>query len=67
MPLRDGYEVCRQLRRSPEFAHARIVAVSGYSGEAHDARCSEAGFTSLKCRSRLNPAVIEKFAEETPE
>lgn len=35
MPRRDGYEVCRRLRQSPEFAHARIVAVSGYSGEMH--------------------------------
>lgn len=66
MPIRDGYEVCRRLRQSPEFAHARIVAVSGYSGEAHDVRCSEAGFTAQMPKP-LEPAVLEKFAEGTPD
>jgi CheY-like chemotaxis protein len=36
MPRLDGYEVCRQLRRSPAFEHAHIFALSGRSGSDHE-------------------------------
>jgi CheY-like chemotaxis protein len=62
MPGRDGYEVCRRLRQSPEFAHARIVAASGYTGEMHDTRCSEAGFTAQMSKP-IDPAALDRFAE----
>lgn len=62
MPRCDGYEVCRRLRQSPELAHARIIAVSGRSGEAHDARCSEAGFTAQMSKP-IEPSSLESFAE----
>jgi len=62
MPRRNGYEVCRELRQSPEFEHARIIAVSGYSGETHDTRCSEAGFTAQMPKP-IEPAALEKLAE----
>lgn len=45
MPELNGYEVCRRLRNMPEFAHARIYAISAFSGEPHEQRCSDAGFT----------------------
>src|SRR5687767_2798772 len=45
MPELNGYEVCRRLRNMPEFADARIYAISAFTGEVHDTRCSEAGFT----------------------
>ena len=61
MPARDGYEVCRRLRRKPEFEHVRIVAVSGFSGETHDTRCSEAGFTAQMPKP-IDALAIEEFA-----
>ena len=44
MPKANGYVVCRKLRRSPALAKARIYAVSGVTGAAHERRCGEAGF-----------------------
>jgi PAS domain S-box-containing protein len=44
MPGMDGYEVCRRLRRMPELATARVVAVTGWGQEADRRRSAEAGF-----------------------
>lgn len=62
MPRLDGYEVCRRLRQTPEFAHARIIAMSGYSGETHDRRCFEVGFTAQMPKP-IDPAALERLAE----
>ena len=45
MPEVSGYEVCQRLRAMPEFADARIYAITAFTGEAHDARRADAGFT----------------------
>jgi CheY-like chemotaxis protein len=44
MPKANGYTACHNLRRSPALLKARIYAVSGVTGAAHDRRCGEAGF-----------------------
>lgn len=44
MPRTNGYTACRNLRRSPALRQARIYAVSGVTGAAHERRCDEAGF-----------------------
>lgn len=46
LPGMDGYEICRRLRGSPTFEHARIIAISGLSGPEHEARCRAAGFSA---------------------
>jgi PAS domain S-box-containing protein len=44
LPGMDGYEVARRLRARPEFARARLIALTGY-GQSSDRRAtSEAGF-----------------------
>lgn len=45
MPELNGYEVCRRLRTLPEFADARIYAITAFTGEPHQTRRDEAGFT----------------------
>ena len=44
MPGLDGDEVCRRLRRMPELAGARVVAVTGWGQEADRRRSADAGF-----------------------
>jgi CheY-like chemotaxis protein len=44
MPKANGYTACQNLRRSPALHNARIYAVSGVTGAAHERRCGEAGF-----------------------
>jgi two-component system CheB/CheR fusion protein len=44
LPGKNGYEVARELRRQPVFAHTLLVALTGY-GSAEDRRKSqESGF-----------------------
>jgi CheY-like chemotaxis protein len=44
MPLMDGYEVARQVRRRPELSNVRLIALTGW-GQADDRRRTrEAGF-----------------------
>ena len=44
MPKADGYVTCQLLRKMDGLQKARIYAVSGVTGVAHERRCSEAGF-----------------------
>ena len=44
MPKADGYVTCQILRTMERLQEARIYAVSGVTGVAHERRCSEAGF-----------------------
>jgi PAS domain S-box-containing protein len=43
LPVMDGYEVARQLRRLPE-PPARLIALTGYGQVEDRRRCLEAGF-----------------------
>ncbi len=60
MPGLNGYEVCRRLRRMPEFAEIRIYAISAFSGEPHDTRCSEAGFTG-QLGKPIDPVALQNL------
>jgi CheY-like chemotaxis protein len=44
MPKANGYTACQNMRRSPSLQNAKIYAVSGVTGAAHERRCDEAGF-----------------------
>jgi CheY-like chemotaxis protein len=61
MPGMSGYEVCGEMRRSPLLRDARIFALSGFTGETHDTRCSEAGFTA-QITKPINPTLLEDLA-----
>ena len=45
MPLMNGYEVCRALRRQPWAVQTPIVALTGWGQEEDQRRASEAGFS----------------------
>lgn len=44
MPLMDGYELLRRIRENPSSANARVIALSGFTGQAERARAKDAGF-----------------------
>ena len=58
MPEVSGYEVCQRLRAMPEFAEARIYAITAFTGAAHDARRRDAGFTGQLTKP-IDPQVLE--------
>ncbi len=44
MPVMDGYEVCRQLRRDTSLCGTRVVAQTGWGDDETRRRTLEAGF-----------------------
>jgi len=44
MPGMSGYEVAEAVRRAPQHAAVRLVALTGWGGEADRARSARAGF-----------------------
>jgi CheY-like chemotaxis protein len=58
MPELDGYEVCRRLRSIPDFADARIYAITAFTGEPHESRRREAGFTGQLTKP-IDPTALD--------
>jgi signal transduction histidine kinase/DNA-binding response OmpR family regulator len=50
LPDLDGYGVARELRRRPETARTRLVALTGYGSEDDRRRSREAGFDFHLCK-----------------
>jgi signal transduction histidine kinase len=44
LPVMDGYELARRLRKEPELDRLRCIAVTGYGQETDRARSRQAGF-----------------------
>lgn len=61
VPGQDGYEICRLLRETPPLSEARIVAVSGFSGKLHEARCAKAGFTAQLTKP-IDPEMLGQLS-----
>ena len=58
LPLLDGYEVARRLRRLPRLQHALLVALTGYGQQEDCAAAEAAGFA----HHFVKPADAEKLA-----
>jgi CheY-like chemotaxis protein len=57
MPKVNGYVACQNLRRLPGLEKARIYAVSGVTGAAHERRCGESGFNGQLSKP-VDPVVL---------
>jgi CheY-like chemotaxis protein len=60
MPKANGYITCQNLRKSPALRQARIYAVSGVTGAAHERRCGEAGFDGQVSKP-ADPSCFARF------
>ena len=60
LPDMDGCEIARVLRREPSCKDARIVAVTGASGEEQRQRALEAGCAECLAKP-LDPLVLESI------
>jgi CheY-like chemotaxis protein len=62
MPLKDGYEVARELRARDWSADTKLIAVSGYSRAEDEARANAAGFDAYITKpidlDRLNDLLL---------
>lgn len=59
MPLVDGFDVARQLNATYQSPDLRLVAVTGYSDQAHFKAAAEAGFTDYLVKPYVSDDVIK--------
>jgi CheY-like chemotaxis protein len=59
LPEMDGFEVARTLRRQPETAGCRLIAISGYGQEGDRRRCKEVGF-DLHLTKPVDPGELQR-------
>jgi PAS domain S-box-containing protein len=57
MPVMNGYDVARQLRKTPGLENVPCVALTGWGSQNDRARCREAGIERLLTK----PAQIEEI------
>ncbi|WP_165924835.1 response regulator [Lysobacter sp. N42] len=63
MPGMNGYELARRLRAEPALAGLRLVAVSGWGGEADKQRARDAGF-DLHLTKPVSVAAVQAALAE---
>ena len=50
MPDTDGYELLREIRRSPELSNIPAIAISGYASEDDRKRALKVGYAALMAK-----------------
>ena len=65
LPGMDGFEVAAELRRDPETASAKLIAVTGYGREEDRRRSKEAGF-DLHLTKPVDPAQLRALLGGPP-
>ena len=65
LPGMTGYEVAAALRRDPDTASARLIAVTGYGREEDRRRSKEAGF-DLHLTKPVDPVQLRRLLQAEP-
>jgi CheY-like chemotaxis protein len=60
MPKMDGVEVCRAIKRQPEFKNMKIIILTGYPGHEKVKEVAEMGFTKVVSK----PFQLQEFIKE---
>ena len=61
----DGYQVAAALRRDPETASAKLIAVTGYGREEDRRKSKEAGF-DLHLTKPVDPVQLRLLLQNEP-
>jgi two-component system cell cycle response regulator DivK len=67
LPLIDGYEATRSLKRDPELKRIPVIAVTSYALSGDEERAREAGcdaYVAKPFSTRNLLATIERFLEQ---
>ena len=69
LPILDGYEATRAIKRDPELKHIPVIAVTSYALSGDEARAHEAGcdaYVAKPYSTRHLLAKIGQFLEQRP-
>lgn len=66
MPQMDGYEVCRQLKGSPETKNIKIIMLTGFDNEEARKRGLEAGADDYFTKPFRPTTLLSKISERLP-
>jgi CheY-like chemotaxis protein len=58
----DGYQVAAALRRDPDTASAKLIAVTGYGRDEDRRKSKEAGF-DLHLTKPVDPAQLRRVLQ----
>jgi PAS domain S-box-containing protein len=67
MPGLNGYDVAREIRRRPELAHVRLVALTGYGQDQDRSRALQAGFDLHLTKPVADTTLRSVLSDLTPE
>lgn len=59
LPGIDGFEVCRRVKKHPELANVKVIAITGYAADEYREQSEAAG-----CHMHLVKPVSPKLLEE---
>jgi two-component system, chemotaxis family, CheB/CheR fusion protein len=62
LPIIDGYEVARRVRRDPSSRHLRMIALTGYGQQEDIAKALDAGFDAHLVKP-INPERLARAIE----
>jgi CheY-like chemotaxis protein len=69
MPKMDGCQVARRLREQTAFGDTLLIAITGYTNQAHRQLCSEAGFDHYLIKpvdlADLEKLLLDERARQT--
>jgi chemosensory pili system protein ChpA (sensor histidine kinase/response regulator) len=65
MPVQDGIETLREIRKSRRFGHLPVIMVTSRTGAKHRAMAREAGCNGYMGKPFNFPALVEKISELT--
>ena len=63
MPKRDGYYVCRALKRNPETAHIKVLILTALAQEIDRQKALESGADGYLIKPFSPMALLEKLEE----
>jgi CheY-like chemotaxis protein len=66
MPGMSGYEVAQTVRADPQLDEVRLVALTGWGGEADRARSGAAGFDAHLTKPATLTAIEDVLARLAP-
>lgn len=62
LPGLNGFDVCRRLKKDPDLAHVRVIAITGYAADEYRTQ-SEAAGCDMHFVKPISPKLLEELLD----